>query len=126
MMVSAKITGFEVKRILVDSGSAVEVLSWGAYKEMGLKGQSLSVASPLYSFVNHPVEVRGTVTLAVTLGDVEHTTIECVQFYVVNHSIAYNAIFGRPIMRMINMVMTTYCIKIKFPTSTGVGYLRSN
>ncbi|KAK5836476.1 hypothetical protein PVK06_012267 [Gossypium arboreum] len=85
--------GIEVKRILVNSGSIVEVLSWEAYKEMSLKRQSLLAASPLYGFVNYPVEVRGTITLAVTLGDVKHTTIECVQFYVVDHPMAYNAIF---------------------------------
>ncbi|KAA3479598.1 Transposon Ty3-G Gag-Pol polyprotein [Gossypium australe] len=30
-------TGFEVKRIIVDSGGAVEVLIWEAYQKMGLK-----------------------------------------------------------------------------------------
>lgn len=39
IVVSASVIGFKVKRILVDSGNVMEVLSWGAYKRMGLKEQ---------------------------------------------------------------------------------------
>lgn len=75
----------------------------------------------MYGFVNHPIEVKGTITLPVSLGDDEHTTKECVQFYVVDHLMTY-----RPIMRMEKIVIATYCIKIKFPISTSVCFLRSN
>ncbi|KAH1056372.1 hypothetical protein J1N35_034437 [Gossypium stocksii] len=125
MVVSIEIVGFEVKRILVDSGSTVKVLSSGAYKKMSLKEQSLSIANVLYGFVNYPVKVRGTITLPITLGDDEHTTTKCIQFYLVDHPIAYNAIFGRPIMRMANIVMVTYCMKIKFRTNIDIGFLQS-
>lgn len=90
-MVLEKVMGFKVKRILVDNGSMVEVLSWDAYQKMGLKEQALSKASLLYGFMNHPVEVRGSITLLVTLGDDEHTTMKYVQFHVVDHPMTYNA-----------------------------------
>ncbi|KAH1097936.1 hypothetical protein J1N35_014857, partial [Gossypium stocksii] len=61
MVVSIVIAGFEVKRILVDSGSVVEE-------------KALKRASPLYGSKNHPIEVKGGITLTVTLGDGEHTT----------------------------------------------------
>ncbi|KAK5812285.1 hypothetical protein PVK06_027712 [Gossypium arboreum] len=86
----------------------------------------LSKASPLYGFGNHPVKVKGSITLPVTLGDGEHTTTEYVQFFVMNHPMAYNAIFERLIMRMENMVVATFCINVKFPTRIGVGFMRSN
>ncbi|KAH1108474.1 hypothetical protein J1N35_012242 [Gossypium stocksii] len=73
-----QVQGFKVKRILIDSGSAVEVLSWDAYQKMRLKEKMLSKANPLYNFVNHLIEVKGTITLLVTLRDGEHTTIEYV------------------------------------------------
>ncbi|KAK5836784.1 hypothetical protein PVK06_012585 [Gossypium arboreum] len=53
MVVSMVIVGFEVKRILVDNGSAVEVLSWEVFQKMALKEHALSRASPLYDFMNH-------------------------------------------------------------------------
>ncbi|KAK5818883.1 hypothetical protein PVK06_023833 [Gossypium arboreum] len=80
-------------------------------------------ASPLYGFVNHPIEVKCSITLSVTLGDDKHTTIEYVQFYVVDHPMAYNAIFRKTIMRMKKMVVVTPYMKITFSTRTGVGFL---
>ncbi|KAA3465916.1 Transposon Ty3-G Gag-Pol polyprotein [Gossypium australe] len=69
MVVSVVIVGFEVKRILVDSGSTVEVLTWEAYQKMRLKEKTLKRASPLYDFTNHPIEVKGCITFPVTLRD---------------------------------------------------------
>ncbi|KAK5771436.1 hypothetical protein PVK06_047640 [Gossypium arboreum] len=115
--------GFKVKRILIDNGSVVEVLSWDVYQKMGPKEQALSKASLLYDFANHPIEMKGLVIIPVTLEDSEHITTEYIQFYIVDHPMAYNALFERPIMRMKKMVVTTFYMKIKFPTKIGVGFL---
>ncbi|KAK5802236.1 hypothetical protein PVK06_029821 [Gossypium arboreum] len=72
---------------------------------MDLKEQALSKANPSHGFVNHPVEVKGSITLLVTLGDSEHTTTEYVQFFVVDNPVAYNDIFIHPIMRTMKMVV---------------------
>ncbi|KAH1129317.1 hypothetical protein J1N35_000695 [Gossypium stocksii] len=125
MVVSAIVVDLKVKKILVDSGSIVEVLSWEAYRKMGLKEHPLSKASKLYGFMNNPIEVKGSITLPITLGDGTHTTTAYVQFYVVEHLITYNAIFGRLMMRMERMVVTIFCVKIKFPMSINVGFLQS-
>lgn len=53
MVVSVIIVRFEVKRIFVDSGSTVEVLTWETYQKMGSKERALRRASPLYGFANH-------------------------------------------------------------------------
>ncbi|KAH1082029.1 hypothetical protein J1N35_021790 [Gossypium stocksii] len=87
---------------------------------------ALSKAGPLYGFTNHPVKVKGSITLPVTLGDGEHTTTKYIQIFVVDYSMAYNAIFGRSIMRMAKMVIAIFCMKIKFPTRTRVGFMRSD
>ncbi|KAH1121439.1 hypothetical protein J1N35_004599, partial [Gossypium stocksii] len=126
MVVSTIITVFEVKRILIDSGSVIEVLFWEVYQKMGLKEQALSKASLLYGFANHPIEVKGSITFPVTLGDGEHTTMKYVHFFFVDYPMAHNVIFGKPIMRMAKMVVATFYMKIKFPTRTGVKFLRSN
>ncbi|KAH1032029.1 hypothetical protein J1N35_044203 [Gossypium stocksii] len=115
MVVSATIAGFEVKRILVDSRSVV--------KKMGLKEHALSEANLFYGFVAHPVKVKGSTTLPVTLGDGEHTITEYVQFFFVDHPMAYNVIFRRSVMRKAKMVIATFCIKIKFSTRTRVRFL---
>ncbi|KAK5784764.1 hypothetical protein PVK06_039294 [Gossypium arboreum] len=123
MVVPAALVGFEVKRVLVDSDSAVEVLTWKGYQKMGLKEQALKKVSPLYDFVNHPIEVNGCIALPVTLGDGEYATTEYVQFFMIYQPMAYNFIFGCLIMRMAKMMITTSYMKIKFPTRTGVGFI---
>ncbi|KAH1092225.1 hypothetical protein J1N35_019482 [Gossypium stocksii] len=107
MVVTVTIAGFGVRRILVDSGSTVEE-------------QALSKASPPYGFANHPIEVKGSITLPFTLEDDEHTTTEYVQFFAVDHPMAYNAIFIHLIMRTTKMVVAKFCMKIKFSTRTGI------
>ncbi|KAK5771818.1 hypothetical protein PVK06_048063 [Gossypium arboreum] len=124
MVVSTTVVGFKVKRILVDNGNTVEVLSWDTYQKIGLNKQTLSKASPLYGFANHPIEVKGSITLLVTLRDDKQTTTKFDQFQMVDHPMVYNVIFGMPIIRMENMVVTIFCIKIKFLTKIGVGFLR--
>ncbi|KAH1090558.1 hypothetical protein J1N35_017815 [Gossypium stocksii] len=86
--------------------------------EKGLKEYALKKASSMYYFANHPIEVKGCITLLVTLRDGKYTTTEYVQFFMVDHPMAYNAIFGRPIMRTAKMVIATFCMNIKFPIRT--------
>ncbi|KAH1091559.1 hypothetical protein J1N35_018816 [Gossypium stocksii] len=74
--ISATIIGFEVKKILDNSGSVV--LTWDACQKIGLNEQALKKVSPLYGFANHPVEVKGCITLLITLRDDEHTTTKYV------------------------------------------------
>lgn len=126
MVVLLTIANFEVKRILVYSGSAVEVLSWDAYQKMGLKEQTLSKGSPLYGFANHPAKVKGSITLLVTLGDGKHTTTEYGQFFMVDHPMVYNVIFRRPTMRMAKMVVVMFCMKIKFLMRIRARFLQSD
>ncbi|PKU67130.1 hypothetical protein MA16_Dca012991 [Dendrobium catenatum] len=61
---------FNVKRILVDNGSSVDVLFYSTFLSMGLVRKKLQPAAwPLYSFDNRPVWVEGTISLPVTLGE---------------------------------------------------------
>ena len=47
-----------------------------------------------------------------------------VDFLVVDQPSAYNAIIGRPLMKKTNMVSAVYCLTVKFPTPTRVGYIK--
>lgn len=47
IVITAGIANFEVKRILIDDGSAIEILSYNAFKEMRLREEDLSQARTL-------------------------------------------------------------------------------
>lgn len=80
----------------------------------------------MYNFANHQINVKGFITLLVTLGDDEHTTTKYVQFFVVDHHMAYNAIFGHLVMRMAKMMIATFFMKIKFPTRAEICFMKSD
>lgn len=67
--------------------------------------------------------VKSSITLPVTLRDGKHTIAEYVQFYVVDYPMACNAIFRQSVIRMEKMVVTMFCMKIKFSKKTIVGFL---
>ena len=70
-----------MERILVDDGSAVEVLIFDALKKMGFAESIMRPTRPVYGFSNQPFKVKGLITLLVTLGQGEHTIIENVKFF---------------------------------------------
>lgn len=63
IVITTSITNFDLKRILIDNGSVVEVLSLDAFKVMRLKDYDLKLAKPIYGFTNQPIKVHGQVTL---------------------------------------------------------------
>ena len=73
-------------KLLVDHGSAVYIIYLDAYKRMGLIERELSPAtSLLYGFTKDHVIPRGTVKLAVTLGEHPRASIVVAEFLVVDY-----------------------------------------
>ena len=50
--ISTVINNYPVERILVDDGSAIEVLIWDAFQKMGMDRSFLRSVGPIYEFVN--------------------------------------------------------------------------
>ena len=115
-----------MERILIDDDSAVEVLMWKAFKKMRLKENQLKPLRPIYGFANQPIQPKRIITLPITIGQGKHTTTVTTDFLLVDQPSAYNAIIGRPLMKKTNMVSTVYCLTVKFPTPTEVGYIKAD
>ena len=55
LVVTLRIGGFDMKQVLVDQGSAVEIMYLDLYKRLNLKSKDLTAyASPLISFEGKP------------------------------------------------------------------------
>ena len=66
LVVTLRIGGYDVKRVLVDQGSAVEVMYPDLYKGLNLKPEDLSpYDSPLVSFEGKIVTPKGMIRLPV-------------------------------------------------------------
>ena len=73
-----------MERILIDDDSAVEVLIWKAFQEMGLEESQLRPSEPIYGFANQPIRLKGIITLPVIIGQGKHTDTIMVDFLVVD------------------------------------------
>ena len=88
-----RIGGYDVKRVMVDQGSAVEIMYPDLYKGLGLKPKDLTVyISSLASFEGKMVVPKGQIRLPVQAG----TDVVKVDFIVVDAFSPYTAIMGRP------------------------------
>ena len=124
--VSTVINIFFVERILIDNGSAVEVLMWKVFQEMGLDESQLKPSGPIYGFANQSIRSKKIIILPITISQGEHTVTVMADFLVVDQLSTYNAIIGRPLMKKTNLVSTVYYLRVKFPIPIGVGYIKAD
>ena len=93
LVVTLRIERFDVKRVLVNQGSAVEVMYPNLYRGLNLKPEDLTVYdSPLVSFEGKIVTPRGQIRLPIQTG----LDVVEVDFIVVDAYSPYTAIVARP------------------------------
>ena len=67
------------------------------------------------------VQLVGTITLPVVVGAYLQQITKEVNFLVVDCSLSYDAIIGRPTLNSWKAIMSTYHLSVKFLTDYGVG-----
>ncbi|KAK3018757.1 hypothetical protein RJ639_004243 [Escallonia herrerae] len=82
--------------------------------------------TPLYGFFNHPVAAEGIIALPVAIGTPPAQANFMLDFVVVKVPSAYNAILGRPALNRLQAVVSTYHLKMKFPTDHGIGEVKGD
>ncbi|KAL5576345.1 hypothetical protein UlMin_018044 [Ulmus minor] len=103
IVVTLRIAGRKVFRILVDNGT-----------------------SSLSGFTGDSISSEGILNLPVELGSSPCQHIQAVDFVLVDCPSPYNAIIGRPTLNKIRAVTSTYHLLVKFPTVGGIGILRGD
>ena len=93
LVVTLRIGGYDVRRVLVDQGSAVEIMYPDLYKRLNIKSKDLTAyESPLVSFEGKTVIPKGQIRLPI---QTDSEVVE-VDFFVVDSSSPYTAIVARP------------------------------
>ena len=112
LVVTLRIGGYDVKRVMVDQGSAAEIMYPDLYKGLGLKPKDLTVySSPLVSFEGKMVIPKGQIRLPMKAS----TDVVEVDFIVVDAFSPYTAIMGRPWLHSLGAVSSTLHQKVKYP-----------
>ena len=103
-------------RVLVDLGSATDLLQLPAFRQMNISLDKLSSTGRILSGINGATTVTmGDITLSVRAGPVIHQIL----FSVVEDLGLYNAIVGRAWLHVMKFVSTTYHQMISYLTSAG-------
>ncbi|XP_050260121.1 uncharacterized protein LOC126705275 [Quercus robur] len=113
LVVTLRIGGFDVKMVLVDPGSAVEVMYPDLYKGLNLRPEDLTAYdSLLISFEGKTVVPKGQIRLPIQTG----LEVVEVDFIVVDAYSPYTVIVARPWLHALEAVSSTFHQKVKYPS----------
>ncbi|VFQ83654.1 unnamed protein product [Cuscuta campestris] len=122
LVISMAIHKFFVKRILVDTGSSVNVLYWEAAQQLGIRKEDLTKLNmPLSGFTGDIIEPEGSIKLDIIIGEHPKVRHMRMDFVVVDIKCAHNAILGRPGLEDLGGALTLEHLCLKFRTPEGVG-----
>ena len=113
LVVTLRIWGYDVKRVLVDQGSAIEIMYPDLYKGLNLKPENLTAYdSLLVSFEGKTVIPKGQIRLPI------QTDLEIVEvdFIVVDSYSPYTTIVARSWLHALRAISSTLHQKMKYPS----------
>ncbi|XP_023634363.1 uncharacterized protein LOC111829493 [Capsella rubella] len=117
LVITLDVANHEVCRILVDTGSSVDLIFLDTLVRMGIdKSHITGPPAPLVSFTSETSMSLGTITLPVAV----QGTSKMIEFTVFDRPAAYNAILGTPWLYQMKAVPSTYHQCVKFTTPNGV------
>ena len=110
------------KKVLVDGGSALNLLFAGALRELGLGTTDLTRSDSSFwgvvpSRASRPLR---EITLPVQFGTTTSYRVEHINFYVANFDTAYHAILGRPALTKFMAIPHYAYLVLKMPSPVGV------
>ena len=113
LVVTLRIGGYDVKRMLVGQGSAMEVMYPNLYERLKLKPEDLTAYnSPLVSFEGKTVTPKGMIRLPI---QTDSDVVE-MDFIVVDAYSPYTTIVARPWLHALGAVSSTLHQKVKYPS----------
>ena len=113
LVITLRIGGYNVKRVMVDQGSATKIMYPDLYKGLSLKVKDLTLySSPLVSFKGKIIIRKGQVRLPVQTG----SEVVEVDFIVMDAYSPYTIIVARPWLHTLGAVSSTLHQKVKYPS----------
>ncbi|VFQ74810.1 unnamed protein product [Cuscuta campestris] len=127
LVITMEINGVDVARVLVDTGSSVNILYLETFQKLRLcRTQLEPLKTPLSGFTGDTVEAEGSIVLPVELGSGEKTVWKKMRFIVVDIKCIHNAILGRPGINRVGAVISMPHLCMKFHTPGGVGEVKGD
>jgi hypothetical protein len=120
MVISCVVKGFLVHNVLVDTGSATNVIFAKAFRQMQeLEDKIHDATHPLCGFGGRHIVALGKITMSVTFDYVHNTRTEQVVFDIVDMEYPYNAIIGRGTLNAFEAILHPAYLCMKIPSEQG-------
>ncbi|XP_074283495.1 uncharacterized protein LOC141608044 [Silene latifolia] len=117
LIITLSIRNCLVKKILVDTGSSVNLIMLETLKNMGFNEKDLvQKAVPLVGFSGETKLSLGEIMIPTFVGGMNKQ----VRYLVIDGPSTYNVILGRPWIHEMKAVPSTYHQSLKFPSPWGV------
>ncbi|XP_019159667.1 PREDICTED: uncharacterized protein LOC109156267 [Ipomoea nil] len=127
LIVMIDILGVDVQRVMVDTGSSVNVLYMDVFNKLKLDQAKMTpVQTQLPGFTGDTAEQEGLIRLPVEVGTYLRVMKVDMEFIVVNLACVHNVILGRPGISQIGAIISMPHLCMKFQTPEGVGVLRGD
>ncbi|VFQ73339.1 unnamed protein product, partial [Cuscuta campestris] len=127
LVITMDMGGVDVSRVLVDTGSSVNILYLEAFEKLKLCRTRLEpLKTPLSGFTGDSVEAEGSILLTCELGTGDQVVQKQMRFVVVNTKCVHNAILGRPGINKVRGVISMAHLCMKFYTPGGIGQVRGD
>jgi hypothetical protein len=119
MVISCVIKGFLVHNVLVDIGSATDIIFAKAFRQMQEPEDKIhDPTHPLCGFGGRQIVALGKITMSVTFDFVHNTRTEQVVFDIVDMEYPYNAI-GRGTLNAFKAILHPAYLCMKIPSEQG-------
>jgi hypothetical protein len=120
MVISCVIKGFLVHNVLVDTGSATDIIFTKAFRQMQEPDDKIHDAThPLCGFGGKQIVALGKITMPVTFGYDHNTRTEQVVFDIVDMEYPYNAIIGRGTINAFKAILHPAYFCMNIPSEQG-------
>ena len=121
LVVQANIGGFNMSKVFMDGGSALNLLFANSMAKMGISKDQLSESDCTFHGIvpTMPVVPLGKITLEVAFGDEYNFRLERLEFEVVDWESQYHAILGRPAYAKFMIVPHYTYLMMKMPGNAG-------
>ena len=120
------VANYDVKKILIDNESSVDVLFYDVLSKINLSGRLKQVNTPLIGFSSNPVAIEGEITLSITVGQEPRQSTVWLIFLIVKVSSAYNTILGRPDLNALKAIVSIYHLLVWFLIKKEIGEMHGD